>query len=72
MEQWSQRWGWVQRVEAWADEQDRARRERVLTDVAQMNERHATLAMGITGRVAVWLNSLTEEQVAKAAAQWCS
>ena len=34
-----------------------------------MNERHATLAMGITGRVAVWLNSLTEEQVAKAAAQ---
>jgi len=49
MEEWSVRWGWVLRCEAWDQELDRASRKRQIAEVAEMRHRHLRIATSLQG-----------------------
>ena len=62
---WSAKWSWIGRVEAWVDEQDRKSRLAHSRSVIKMNERHAALAVALTGKVIDKLNNVTPVDIEK-------
>jgi len=63
MARWSSRWDWVGRVAAWVDEQDRQNRVSQVEAVQKMNERHASLAAALTGKVIQKLQAMSAKDV---------
>ena len=63
MRRWSANWDWVERVNEWGDEQDRQNRITQMQAIRKMNERHATLAVALQGKIATGLNLLQDETI---------
>tara|TARA_B100000949_G_scaffold128601_2_gene113425 strand:- start:3908 stop:4483 length:576 start_codon:yes stop_codon:yes gene_type:complete len=60
---WSAKWNWVERVAEWGDEQDRQNRITQAQSIQKMNERHAALAVALTGKIVKGLNLLQDETI---------
>lgn len=58
IEEWSSKWGWKVRIEAWDREKDRVARRAELAEVEEMRKRHIQLATNLIGLGAVELNKL--------------
>ena len=63
IERWSAKWNWVERVAEWGDEQDRQNRISQIDAIQKMNERHAALAVALTGKIVKGLNLLQDETI---------
>lgn len=46
---WSAKWGWVERAQAWDDELDRRQLEKQAAEVLEMRDRHIEIAQGMQG-----------------------
>lgn len=63
MGDWSTRWGWVDRVRAYEEEQDRIYREKAAEELREMGERHARLAVAMLGKAARRLQSIPDSEL---------
>ena len=63
LERWSAKWNWVERTAGWGDDQDRQNRIAQPKAIQKMNERHAALAVALTGKIVKGLNLLQDETI---------
>jgi hypothetical protein len=63
---WSTRYNWVQRALAWDSEQDRVARAARLSEIADMNRRHAQIAVAMLAKAAARLQSIAPEDLSPA------
>lgn len=63
MEQWSSKYDWVKRAEAWDDEQDRIARKKNTEEIVRMRKRHAKIAQAALEKVSAALEYIDPENI---------
>lgn len=66
MSRWSSENNWVERVQAWEDEQDRILRQEQIKDIKKMRQRHADLAMEMLSKALEGIQYLDPEELGAA------
>ena len=61
--EWSAKYDWVKRCEAWDAEQDRIARQAQITEIKKMRKRHAELATAMLVKAAKALQKIPEDEV---------
>lgn len=66
MSRWSSENNWVERIQAWEDEQDRILRQEQIKDIKKMRQRHADLAMQMLEKALEGVQYLDPEELGAA------
>jgi len=62
---WSVKWNWVERIEAWVDEQDRMARIDQVEAVSRMNKFHALMSAALVEKAFRKINGVKDSEIEK-------